>query len=283
MIRIDVACRRDVIFNETNITARKPHRGAGSWCIVDRYARSIGTFCDFLIRWLVFGHVMGGGVDKLHDIKAADADRGDSVQGAASYAATASFNLTDRPAGERIVAAARELFCRDGIHATGIDRILATAAASKMALYSRFGSKEALVREVLQREGAEWRASFFAEVMRAGPDPMSRLLGVVDALEAWFRGGRFYGCSFMNAAAEHSKGEASLRALAAEHHRDVLGFLENIANEAQLSQARMVARQILLIMEGTIASLMVAGDGDVLVIARINLQSILTQAARNSK
>ena len=77
---------------------------------------------------------------------------------------------SELPPHQRIVAAARDLFCRDGIHATGIDRILAAAHASKMTLYARFGSKDALLREVLEQEGAEWRASFFAAV-DAGPRP----------------------------------------------------------------------------------------------------------------
>ncbi len=191
--------------------------------------------------------------------------------------------MPERPAGERILAAARELFCRDGIHATGIDRILTAAGASKMALYSRFGSKEALVHEVLQREGAEWRDAFFAEICKAGPNPMDRLLAVVPALESWYRGGRFYGCSFMNAAAEHSKGEPTLRALASEHHRHVLAFLEQIAQEAQFASPRLVARQVLLTMEGTIASLMVAGDPDILSIAQANLKSILLATSGKSK
>jgi AcrR family transcriptional regulator len=48
------------------------------------------------------------------------------------------------PPQERLVAVARKLFCREGIHATGMDRILAEASVSKMMLYSRFGSKDAL-------------------------------------------------------------------------------------------------------------------------------------------
>ena len=96
-----------------------------------------------------------------------------------------------QPAHERIVEAARELFCRHGIHATGIDRILAAAGASKMALYGRFGSKDALLREVLAREGGDWRAGFFAVIEQAGPEPMDRLRAVTTALEGWYRGGRF--------------------------------------------------------------------------------------------
>ena len=101
------------------------------------------------------------------------------------------------PAHERIVEAARELFCRHGIHATGIDRVLAAASASKMTLYARFGSKEALIREVLAREGADWRAVFFTEMQRAGPDPLDQLGATAVALGYWFRDGRFFGCAFM--------------------------------------------------------------------------------------
>ena len=89
------------------------------------------------------------------------------------------------PPHERIVEAARDLFCRQGIHATGIDRILAVAGASKMALYGRFGSKEALLREVLAREGADWRKAFFTAVETAGPDPLAKLRAPAVAMGQW--------------------------------------------------------------------------------------------------
>jgi AcrR family transcriptional regulator len=169
------------------------------------------------------------------------------------------------------------LFCRDGIHATGIDRILSAAGASKMTLYTRFGSKEALVREVLQREGTEWRAAFFAAIEAGGGTPLQQLRRVVPAIAEWFNGGRFYGCSFMNAAAEHSKGEPVLREMAAQHHRHVLDFLEILTRAAEMAQPDLVARQILLTVDGTIAALMVSGDSKVLQVAQRNLELILMQ------
>ena len=63
----------------------------------------------------------------------------------------------------------------------------------------------------------------------------------------------------------------------------MLAFLEQIAQEAGLRTPRLVARQVLLTMEGTIASLMVAGDPDILAIAQANLKSILEQAVANSQ
>ena len=176
---------------------------------------------------------------------------------------------------ERIVQAARDLFCRDGIHATGIDRILAQANASKMTLYARYGSKAALLREVLLREGADWRETFFAAMADAAPAPADRLPTLVAALGRLFHGGRFYGCAFMNAVAEHTKGEAWLRDLAADHHRLILAELGAYAAAAGHPEPAIMARQLLLLLDGTIAALMVTGDPAVLDIANRSLHAIL--------
>jgi AcrR family transcriptional regulator len=184
------------------------------------------------------------------------------------------------PAHERIIHAARDLFCRNGIHATGIDAILAAAGASKMTLYGRFGSKDALLREVLAREGADWRAAFFAAVDASGATPMEQLANIATALGEWYRGGRFYGCAFMNAIAEHDKTEVWLREIAAEHHAQVLGFLAEHAVVAGFSEADILARQILLLIDGATAALMVTNDPLVLTITRRNLDAVLAMAAR---
>ncbi len=175
---------------------------------------------------------------------------------------------------QRILDVARMLFCRDGIHATGVDRIMTQAGASKMTLYSRFGSKEALVRAVLVEEGGEWRRRFFA-ALDAVPNPQARLERVVSALADWFRGEGFYGCAFMNAVAEHTKGEAWLRALAAEHHGAILAYLGAQAEAAGYAEPALLARQLLLLIDGMIAAYMVSGDDAVLTVAQRSLDAIL--------
>ncbi len=186
------------------------------------------------------------------------------------------------PPHERIIEVARTLFCRDGIHATGIDRILAEAGASKMTLYSRFGSKEALIRIVLTREGAAWRAEFFAAIERHAPDPSGRLRAVIPALREWFEGARFFGCPFMNAAAEHAKGaegEPWLREITAQHHAEILGFLTPLAAAAGYAEPRLLARQVLLVLDGAIAALMVSGDPEILTVAALTLDAVLVIAS----
>ena len=182
------------------------------------------------------------------------------------------------PPHERILTVARDLFCRDGIHATGVDRILAGANASKMTLYARFGSKEQLLRQVLLREGAAWRATFRAAVEATASEPRARLAGIAAALGAWFDGDRFYGCAFMNAIAEHTKGEAWLRDLARAHHAEILTFLAQAASDAGSPEPALLARQLLLLIDGVIAALMVSGDRTVLEVAARNLDAVLAAA-----
>lgn len=170
------------------------------------------------------------------------------------------------------------MFCRDGIHATGIDRILAAAGASKMTLYTRFGSKEALLREVLLQEGADWRGAYFVAV-NACPDPIA---GVVAALGVLFSRGPFYGCAFMNAVAEHTKGDSWLREIAVDHQRQVLAFLGGHARNAGYVDPEILARQLLLILDGAIAALMVSGDASVLTIAERNLAAVLACGPRGA-
>ena len=188
--------------------------------------------------------------------------------------------LPASPPHVRLIDVAREMFCRDGIHATGIDRILSTANVSKMTLYTRYGSKEALVREVLRQEGEEWRTDFFAAVLATSPDPKLRLHGVMTALAPWFHGERFYGCAFMNAVAEHAKGESWLRELAADHHGQIADFLAERATEAGYDEPAVLARQIMLVIDGAIAASMVSGDAAVLTITARNLAAILAQAPK---
>jgi AcrR family transcriptional regulator len=63
---------------------------------------------------------------------------------------TGVASLSDN-ARERTLAAAGTLFYRDGIHATGVERVARHAQVSKRTLYQHFSSKDRLVEEYLRR------------------------------------------------------------------------------------------------------------------------------------
>ena len=72
------------------------------------------------------------------------------------------------PPRARILAAARELFYRRGIHAVGVDAIAEAAGTNKMTLYRHFASKDVLIaaclRELQQDFDVAWDASAAAHV-----------------------------------------------------------------------------------------------------------------------
>src|SRR6267154_2431795 len=90
-----------------------------------------------------------------------------------------SGDAAERPR-DRILAAARELFYRHGIHAVGVDSIAETAATNKMTLYRHFASKDLLIAEGLRRVAAESDAAWEENAKAHAGDPKAQLL-------AWLR------------------------------------------------------------------------------------------------
>lgn len=104
------------------------------------------------------------------------------------------------PVGERLLEAAGRLFSTNGINATGVDRIVDEAATTKRTLYQRFGSKDALVADWLQRRAHLWQRELLSALDEQG-DPASALDVVYEHALSWARSGR-RGCAFVNAWAE---------------------------------------------------------------------------------
>jgi len=161
---------------------------------------------------------------------------------------------------ERLIEAAIRLFGEEGIHATGLDRLLTEAGVAKMSLYKHFESKGALVVAALQRKDEMFRETFRAMV-ESRHDPRARLLGVFDAQEKWFGRPGFRGCLFLNAAAELPEDGCPARRAIAEHKAWVHEQFRALAREAGADAA--LADQCMLLFEGAIARAYVTGDATV--------------------
>src|SRR6202035_5025168 len=90
-------------------------------------------------------------------------------------------NKGGRGARQRILDAAAELFYREGINATGVERLAAESSVSKRTLYQHFPSKTAVVEEYLRsiEQGVAYSVLPGAEV--SGQTPRERLLAVFEA------------------------------------------------------------------------------------------------------
>src|SRR5438132_251555 len=106
------------------------------------------------------------------------------------------------PPRARILAAAGELFYREGIRAVGVDAIAEAAGTNKMTLYRHFSSKDELVAEYLRQWAKEADACWDRLQERHPGDELAQL-------GAWLRDMADHvasiderGCALANAAVE---------------------------------------------------------------------------------
>lgn len=80
----------------------------------------------------------------------------------------------------RLVDAARELFWREGYHATGVARILEAARANSGSLYHFFDGKEQLLAAVLDWYLENLDREIVEPAVRAADDPVERVLAILE-------------------------------------------------------------------------------------------------------
>jgi AcrR family transcriptional regulator len=104
------------------------------------------------------------------------------------------------PARRRLVETATRLFYAEGIHAVGIDRIIAEAGVAKATFYKHFPSKDDLVVVYLAEVDRLGREAVAALPRQAPRAMIAAIMGRIgDAAGA----GNYRGCPFLNAAAEY--------------------------------------------------------------------------------
>jgi hypothetical protein len=122
-----------------------------------------------------------------------------------------------RTARQRLLEAADDLFYNEGIHAVGIDRVIARAGVAK-----------------------------------AHSDPRARILAVYDVLGALFAQPDYRGCAFMNAIAEAAPD--SVEAHAATTFRAWVHNLFLDLAAADVADPRQLAETLVLLYDGAVAA-----------------------------
>jgi AcrR family transcriptional regulator len=86
----------------------------------------------------------------------------------------------------RLISIAREAFFKDGYGATTMDKVAATYGGSKTTLYSRFPTKEALFRAIVQDQIQSWDTGANATPIEIGDSLEDSLRSYGDV---WLRAG----------------------------------------------------------------------------------------------
>lgn len=84
-----------------------------------------------------------------------------------------------------ILDAARDLFCRLGIQRTTMDDVARRAGLSRITVYRRVASKEALIEQVVVREFGAYFAQFLVDIQGATTLADRVVVGFVSSLKAF--------------------------------------------------------------------------------------------------
>jgi AcrR family transcriptional regulator len=155
-----------------------------------------------------------------------------------------------RGARQRILNTATDLFYREGINATGVERLATEASVSKRTLYQHFPSKTAVVEEYLRciQQGV-------GDPIQPGADaanhtPRERILALFATPSP---DGTMRGCPFHNAAVEAADAMPEIHDIVQEHKRNYIKGLIKLARQAGATNPTLLGNQLGLLYEGAAA------------------------------
>jgi AcrR family transcriptional regulator len=180
------------------------------------------------------------------------------------------------PPRERILFTAYELFYREGIRATGIDRVIAEAKVTKVTFYRNFPSKKDLILEFLEYRHQEWMAWFIDALQRHG----GNIGALSPTLAEWFGDENFRGCTFINSVGELGGVMPEVVAISRRHKQKMTAIIASLL-PSSISQ-NQDAQAIALAVDGAIIRAQFEQTPD-LAIHALNGFIQLLQTSKNHK
>ncbi|MFC5145262.1 TetR/AcrR family transcriptional regulator [Streptomyces aureoversilis] len=159
----------------------------------------------------------------------------------------------------RVLSSAVQLFYERGVHTVGVDEIAHHAGASKLTIYRNFGSKEGLVEAVLEYR-SEHIHRWLVTHLEGVPAGRERVLALFDLLIRWYERDGYCGCAVINAAVETRHLDGPVRQLPRAHLTRYRELLEELLAGAGAGRPAVLARHLLILIEG--ATTITAIDGD---------------------
>ena len=156
----------------------------------------------------------------------------------------------DLPPRERILAAARALFYRRGIHVVGVDAIAEAAGTNKMTLYRHFGSKDALIAACLREQIGEFEVAWETIAAAHAGDPKGQLLAWLRHVCDFKENEADRGCALANAAVELPDKDHPARLVIREAKSALRERLVGLSRDAGLTDPEGLSDEILLLWEG---------------------------------
>jgi AcrR family transcriptional regulator len=202
----------------------------------------------------------------------------DSRQTCLYNAGMRNAKASARSARTRLIETADRLFYKAGIHAVGIDRIIAEAGVAKMTLYTHFKSKDELIVEVLQHRDLTVLEFFKSSIERNAKKMKGKAPAFFAALKEWFECSTFRGCAFINASIELADFTHAAAKFVREQKRRFTDLLGTVVEDALGKPDGELTAQIALLVEGAIVTAQIQGKSEAANVAYQAARKLLAEA-----
>ena len=155
---------------------------------------------------------------------------------------------------ERIVIAAGKLFYGEGIRAVSMDAVAEQAGVTKRTLYYHFTSKDDLIAAYLHGRDQPTLALFQRWFVGTEGGLADKTRGIFINLARSARHPKWKGCGFLRTTAELANlpGHPAVT-VGAAHKKRIEGWLQEVFVAAGIACGLPLARQIMLLLDGSFA------------------------------
>lgn len=181
---------------------------------------------------------------------------------------------------DKILQTAEQLIYQNGIHAMGMDLLVRTSGVARKSIYRYYATKENVAVQALSVRDVRWMDWFRSETDKAS-DPEARILAMFGVLKSWFDSDGFRGCAFINTAGEIGDAQDPIRLLAKTHKQKLLDYIGELCEPLNVEHPEVLAKQLLILIDGAITLARVMGDHDAADNARDMAQLLLKSATIN--
>lgn len=162
---------------------------------------------------------------------------------------------------ERIINASNKLFYLTGIKGTSVDEIAEKAGITKRSFYYHFQSKDDLITEYLNSRDQPNLQAFQKYLTEQEGGITDKVRAVFDGISKTVSHPKWRGCGFQRTAGElaNKPGHPAIKA-ASSHKKNIENWLVKEFIQYKLTNAEIIARQVVLLLEGALSLMLIHHD-----------------------
>lgn len=180
---------------------------------------------------------------------------------------------------DEIIARAYAVFHQHGLHATGVDTVMADTGISKRTLYKYFRTKEELIEAVVSHYQDVMFKTIPPELAKRSNDPKEQILSLFDMKSEAFTLNDFGGCFAVNAKLEFKGKEQRIEGACGTFYELLEAYVMTLCEAAQCQNPRATAQQLMILFVGGLVVGQVHHDAARITMARDMARLIIERDA----